>query len=287
MSNMINLKNSYAFQIIWDTSNGKTYKYGANLSIDKKSVIYQNPLMAQAVKIHTWFSQTDYPNFRFSPALPLLKSSHHYVLVVDCVMIPENSVFIQLDFFNILNEKVNSIVADSNIIEFIFPKEATHYEISIVNASNQFLKFEKILLFESTNNFQKYAYDADANLIISDRNQMIEESVTFNSFHNQILTFSNLNGMLVCNPLIDFLEIDSMLNSNNYQPIENMVEYINTLSPSVKLVGHDVFSSILAIIIDQISTKKEYTVCTNFRELIDSGDYLNDVATKKVLDWFK
>lgn len=168
------LNNNFIFQVFWEMNNSFTYMYGANVKEDSDSVCYCNPLMAPATKIHTWYSETSYPNFRFSPTLPLLRNQSEYLVFGYYEDVPQKSIFIQIDFFNKFGNKIAGKISDTHSIKFVFPDKATNYQISLVNTSNKSLNFQKIIIMETTSKVTNVVFDWKHESIVSSSSKLNE-----------------------------------------------------------------------------------------------------------------
>lgn len=288
MNSQINLSGNFIFQVPWDLHNGTTYKYGAEIEVVKSAITYSNPMMAQAVKINTWYSETSYPNNRFSPTLPLLKSGHDYCLIADYQSKPNKSIFLQIDFLDLYGHKIDSIINDSGLIEFNFPNSATSYQISIINASCKFLWFDKLMIFETSPEMTDYYYDSDKFLILSKKNKKQLATLSFNNYNQQLVSLpENVNTeYIISDPKLNFETLNDMLQNNQRELLDNLLNYINSTNSKITLIGYQLFDSVLAIMISQLLPLSRLVIFDKFEEQLNQINPLSVTSNKILLDIF-
>ena len=71
--------------------------------------------------------------------MPLLKRKAKYQIITKAIIAPENSVQIQLDFFDVKNEIIDGPLTIDLDGEFEVPEEMDHYQLSLVNLNNRSL----------------------------------------------------------------------------------------------------------------------------------------------------
>lgn len=290
MTSEISLDNNFIFQVLWDSNNSKTYTYGATINILENVIHYRNPMMAQAVKIHTWYSETSFSEFRFSPTLPLLKGGHRYALYSMYQAYPENSIFIQVDFFDIYGVKIDTIINQNRTIFFNFPEEATNYQISLVNSSNEKIVFEQLLIFESGTENTTYYFDTNKKLVLPTayRANHEQQKVTFNEYRNQFVTLpvniASQHTIAIGDPFLNFYQIENMLENNDYQSLANIKRFIHLLNTNIIFVGQHIFDSVLAILISSQITGSKIEIKHTFETALNKSKLLSVKSEKKILD---
>ncbi|MBS1008895.1 accessory Sec system protein Asp3 [Leuconostoc suionicum] len=290
MTSEIFLENSFIFQVLWDSNNSKTYTYGATINIIENLIHYRNPMMAQAVKIHTWYSETSFSEFRFSPTLPLLKGGHRYALYSKYQAYPENSIFIQLDFYDIYGMKIDSIINQNRTIFFNFPEEATNYQISLVNSSNEKIVFEQLLIFESDTENTTYYFDTNNKLVLPTayRANHEHQRVTFNDYRNQLVTLpfniASQHTIAIGDPFLNFYQIENILENNDYQSLANINRFIHSLDTNIIFVGQHIFDSVLAILISSQITGSKIEIKRTFETALKSSKLLSRKSENQLLD---
>ncbi|MBZ6003531.1 accessory Sec system protein Asp3 [Leuconostoc gelidum subsp. aenigmaticum] len=272
MTNNVYLKNNFIFQIPWDMNNSTTYTYGAKIDSCIDTFSYSNPMVAQAVIIHTWYSETSYPNQRFSPTLPLLKAGHDYVLNSVYQSYPDKSIFTQIDFFDNYGQKIDTIITDTTYADFHFPSEATSYQINLVNASNQKIIFDSMLIFESTSELTSYYFDVDKQLVLSSENSSQVVYISFNNYLNRLILMPvdaiHSKTKVIGDPYLNFIRLDDILKNNKKQFLDKIIHCIEPVNEHMTFRGYHLFDSILAVLIGYSFPCSEINVCCNFEEAL-------------------
>lgn len=293
MTTNIYLKNNFVFKVDWDMNNTTTYTYGAKIGSDVDTFSYSNPMMAQAVKIHTWYSQTSYTHQRFSPTLPLLKSGHNYTINSAYHAFPDKSIFTQIDFFNSYGQKIDNFITDSQQINFNFPDEATSYQINLVNASSQKLVFKSLLIFESTSDVTSYYFDVDRQLILSSNDTNKVVNISFNNCLNHLITMPrdlDINSTkVIVDPYLNFKMLDDILMNNKKELFDKIINYCKMLDSQMlnkKIIfsGYCLFDSVLAILISQLFPSSKVNVCLNFEKLLRLEKELSSSSIEMLLN---
>lgn len=286
MTHHLNLKTDFVLQIPWDFSNGRTYKYGAKISSSVESTVYSNPMMAQAVKIHTWYSETTYPNDRFSPTLPLLKANHSYALIAYYKAKPEKSIFIQIDIFDPYGQLIDSVIDVAGEIVFEFPKDASSYQVSLINASNEWLHFNQLLIFETTPDLTTYYFDLNEKLFLS-INDHEKSIIAFQNYQNQRLSLPNISDdkvKVIGDPTLNFNQLNAVLiNDDSKVLFSKLLSQIKGNGSEVTFVGYHLFDSIVALLMAQLYIPSKVKVCQGFNELVENEKRLSSEAVAKIL----
>lgn len=284
MTNQVSLKNDFILRIPWDFSNGRTYNYGAKISLSVDGVLYSNPMMAQAVKIHTWYSETTYPNDRFSPTLPLLKANHNYALITYYVSNPEKSIFIQVDFFDLYGQLIDRVVDVAGEITFQFPKDASSYQVSLINASNEWLDFSQLLIFETTNELTKYYFDLDSRVFLSRKNDG-KNNIAFHHYEDQRLMLStNTGNKVISDPSLNLSYLNEMLVNNDKKGrLKKLLDQIEPNDSDITFVGYYLFDSLLALLIGELKVSSKVKICDEFDDLINKEKKLSSSVVAKIL----
>lgn len=165
--------------VYWESGVGETYLYGSKIDFLKEgSVDFKNDRFPSGTKIHTWRSKGNYQEDRSSVQLPLLEKNKKYVVKLDAISYPEQSVYVQIIFFNRFHDIVDRVIAKNEEQKFLYPEAAYYYEISLLNVGMTHLKFYSISISE-IDFHSKITYE-EGGLLLSNHISADENSTTLN-----------------------------------------------------------------------------------------------------------
>lgn len=137
-------------RIFWTTLAHSTYVYGAEIGVKEGRVFYENPLLPVGAIVKEWRSQYNYQGSRVIPELPILKRGQTYTVSLVADIIPQNSIYIQIECYDRYNHRVDLIVMKDVREKFVFPLDAYTYSIQLLNAGCHQLLFDYIEITEVT-----------------------------------------------------------------------------------------------------------------------------------------
>ncbi|GAB6742909.1 accessory Sec system protein Asp3 [Streptococcus uberis] len=133
--------------VYWDNFGKNGYLQGVKLRFNQSEVFFDNPLMPPSFVIKKWTSKTNYQAHRQSPTLPLLKRGRKYHLVFEGKSSPEETVYVKIEYFNLIGESIGFDLLKKFHKIFTFPEQAFSYEISLINAGCRSINFKSIHLY--------------------------------------------------------------------------------------------------------------------------------------------
>lgn len=136
------------FKINWENAFGDSYNYGSTIQFLEDSVDFSNPLMSPNLAIMTWYSKRNFSNDRAFPTLPILVHGHEYTIKMDYNVEPANGAYWVVNFYGVNNEQIDHLNFDDLAGTFIYPNDATHYEVSIMNIGHQKVNFKNFTLVD-------------------------------------------------------------------------------------------------------------------------------------------
>ena len=135
-------------QIKWqEVHSGSAYLYGTSLRFLEDSVIFTNERLASGKPLMTFLSKTHYQGNRCEPDLPVLIPNEKYVIESNISSEPLNRIFIQLNFFNRLGEKMSFEVLRDCKGEFLYPEEAYAYDVTVFSSGCSQMHFHDISIY--------------------------------------------------------------------------------------------------------------------------------------------
>lgn len=133
----------------WGSILQDNYNYGATISFDENgSVTYASPLMPPSLCIKNWYSQREFHISRNTPYLPILTPGNRYHLKVNLDLDQSGAIQLKIIFFNRYDEMVEEYYFSALEEEFVFPKDAVHYEVQLINKHHQKLVFHTLVITE-------------------------------------------------------------------------------------------------------------------------------------------
>lgn len=124
------------------------YKFGSQVTFRHHSVSLRNNLMSPGKKIVSWKVSFNYQSDRNYPQLPLLRKGRTYYVALKVETIPENSVYLKIDFKNNLNESIKKVYIKSQLGSFEYPEDAHSYTMELINAGCRQVEFQQIEISE-------------------------------------------------------------------------------------------------------------------------------------------
>lgn len=133
----------------WGSPNSKTSLYGSALTVSSSGTAHLvNRLMPAGTTIQEWYSFTDYQSIRDTPVLPLLHHGTTYRVVPRIVSVPEDTLILEVRYFDRFDELVRAAVLYPPEYEFEYPAECHYYTIRLVNGGCDELRFASLTLVE-------------------------------------------------------------------------------------------------------------------------------------------
>ncbi|MCE4957553.1 accessory Sec system protein Asp3 [Macrococcoides caseolyticum] len=133
-------------EIYFEGVNDSTYMYGARVSFDGRTLIYNNALIPAGTVIHRFQMISDYDKERITPNLPMLKRGVDYAIHFDYDVDPIESVYFKLNFYKRDGSLLNAINIMQPSYSFTFPEAAHTYTIEVMSASLNELTFRKMTI---------------------------------------------------------------------------------------------------------------------------------------------
>jgi accessory Sec system protein Asp3 len=116
--------------------NGSTIR-----TLSDNRTYYANEMISPGQIIAKWRSQTNYLETGVQPTLPLLKRDHQYFFDAVIKANREPAVQWQIVFFDVGGNMIDEMTFQSNKGTFLFPKDATTYEVNLINLYHKWLEF--------------------------------------------------------------------------------------------------------------------------------------------------
>jgi len=138
--------------IHWNDYMVDTYSFGSEVvfhAID--DVEYKNRLMPAGSVIKKWYSKTIYQFQRIEPTLPIIDGEGTYKLTTDIELPREEGVFVKIVFYNKYDAEVGYKIFRDKSNVFRCPLATYKYEIWLVNAGTDYLRFHSFTLQEIPN----------------------------------------------------------------------------------------------------------------------------------------
>ncbi|WP_240366881.1 accessory Sec system protein Asp3 [Pediococcus acidilactici] len=226
------MKSSY-FVIRWPVHMNDTYSYGSVINYQNGKIYFKNERMSPGERIHTWKSQVVFDKLDTGYSqLPLLKRKAKYQIITKAIIAPENSVQIQLDFFDVKNEIIDGPLTIDLDGEFEVPEEMDHYQLSLVNLNNRSLEFEDLIIRPVESTFEIATIDGNMNVIcLWDRRDHFFEKVEVYLRRRLLYSGSYLGKQ---NVLRIFVEYDSRANWQKGQLHDAITHATKSLEKVVK-----------------------------------------------------
>ncbi len=130
----------------WDSLKPADYLFGVDYDIYDKEISFKNNLMPPSLVIHEWLSKQNYQASRSQVELPLLKKGSTYRLGYKGVVVPEDRLYLQVAFFNRMDEELSVETIKSSSGTFTYPQAAHYYAIRLVNAGLTDINFQYMYL---------------------------------------------------------------------------------------------------------------------------------------------
>lgn len=131
-------------RIYWRQTDLSTFRYGSDVQFRNNVIYFKNLLIPAGESIHRWDSKTHYQRDRKQPTLPLLFRNRHYQLHLEAEIIPEDTVYLKLEFYDRSDNLIKSEILRGKTAQFTYPNEAYSYSIQLFNASVTELAFRYI-----------------------------------------------------------------------------------------------------------------------------------------------
>jgi accessory secretory protein Asp3 len=133
----------------WGSPNSQASLYGSALTVTASGAArLVNYLMPAGTTIQEWYSFTDYQSVRDTPVLPLLHHGKTYRVVLQVVSVPDDTLIVEVRYFNRFNELAGTDVVYPPNYEFVYPADCHYYTIRLVNGGCDELRFTSLTLLE-------------------------------------------------------------------------------------------------------------------------------------------
>lgn len=133
----------------WGSPHSHASLYGSELTLTASGAAHLvNRLMPGGTTIQEWYSFTDYQAVRDTPVLPLLHHGRTYRVVPRLVSVPEDTVIVEVRFFDRFDELVRAQVLYPPEYEFEYPRASHYYTIRLVNGGCDEVRFTSLTLQE-------------------------------------------------------------------------------------------------------------------------------------------
>lgn len=138
------------YYVYWRQMNASTFMFGSKVTFEEDGVLFSNRLMPSGTLIHEWYMRTNFFRDRAFPALPLLKRGVKYTLLFHYEAEPKDSIYFKINFQKQNGTSLDSIIAKTDKIDITLPDEAFDYQIQMMNAACEKLKFHFIEIIPET-----------------------------------------------------------------------------------------------------------------------------------------
>ena len=138
-----------AHLIEWNHHAYQRYLYGMTIQNNERNqVILESGLIPPTAVLLKWESQLNYQMARHAVTLPLLIPNQPYYVAMKVQTVPQNSVYLRLNFYDQHDQLLQTDVIKSESGQFVYPSQAVHYTMELVNMCSQQIVYDKILLSE-------------------------------------------------------------------------------------------------------------------------------------------
>lgn len=225
---------SNCFVIRWPIHMNNTYSFGSVINYQNGKIYFNNERMSPGQRIYSWMSKYAL-NVDGSPEfsqLPLLRRKGKYQVNTKAKVIPDESVQVQLDFFDIKGEIIDGPLTIDLDGEFEVPEEMDHYRISLVNLNNKSLEFEELTIKPADSDFKVATINDNINTVcVWNQQDSFFEKVEVYLRSRLVYSESYLGKK---NVLRIFIEFDSRANWQDQQLREKISEIFKSFGEIVK-----------------------------------------------------
>lgn len=141
------MKNNY--EVYWNHIDKSTFMYGTQLRINHHSLQFENYQIPAGVVIHIWHMKTSFYNDRTHPSLPILSRNEQYTIHFNYECVPEEGVYFIIECYKRNDEMIETFIVKEKEYSFVYPENADYYQIKMMSASVNALKFDAIKLSHS------------------------------------------------------------------------------------------------------------------------------------------
>lgn len=146
--------------LYWEDDAKDAYLFGTSLIIEGKRISFSNEMIPSGNAIKIWNSITNFQGSRTQPDLPLLQKNTRYTLDILGTVVPENTLYLRVVFYNRFHDEISFVVLKDGDREFTYPQDAFSYQIELVNAGMKKLSFEALVLASEDNQTELVLDDA-------------------------------------------------------------------------------------------------------------------------------
>ncbi|ARJ50754.1 accessory Sec system protein Asp3 [Staphylococcus lutrae] len=138
----------HEFNIRWTEITVDSFMYGSHVSFTPFETIFKNELMPSGIIIHQWKMCSHFYDNQVTPTLPILKKHHPYRFYFDYEAVPAGSVY-----FKVVFKRRDGTILETQMIqgqegEVVLSEGTASYDIQMINAASQILKFRRICIQE-------------------------------------------------------------------------------------------------------------------------------------------
>ncbi|MFC6118118.1 accessory Sec system protein Asp3 [Macrococcoides bohemicum] len=134
------------YNIYWNNIDKITFLYGTKLKFVNRCVEFENFQIPAGITIHLWRMKTSFYNNRIHPSLPLLSRNEYYTVQFKYECKPENGIYFVIEFYKKNDEIIETLIVQDKEVDFVYPENADYYQIKMMSASVNQLKFDCITL---------------------------------------------------------------------------------------------------------------------------------------------
>ena len=135
--------------IYWDNHGSDTYLYGTDISFDDNAVTFSNSLMPAGTVIKKWASKVNYQMNRVTSQAPLLEENRKYKIKKHIEELPQDTLYIKINFYDRYNNVVGSYTIRSEEDVFEVPQERYYYTVELINAGCESFKFYSLQIMDA------------------------------------------------------------------------------------------------------------------------------------------
>lgn len=224
------MTNNKKWIIHWENYVKNSYLYGTTLKfLENKEVYYKNALANTGITIKKWESQYNFQAAKSSIELPLLSNDNKYEIAVNANVIPEDSLYLRINFYDIYSELIEyKIIKNMKGIVSI-PKNTFKYNIELFSAGLREMTFYNLAITEV--NYTTESVNNNENLLVSD---ISNENTDFKILNINDY-FKNINIIFQEQTINKIGELDNsiialyknvvIIKENNYLLVNNRKEF--------------------------------------------------------------
>lgn len=129
--------------ISWGSISANSYPYGQVIEETGPGMVrLTNPLLPAGQEIKRWYSKSHLTQDKEEALLPILRGQEDYVLFLHARVLPLSGLILEITFYDLLGQELESIRSQQQSIDFTYPIEARSYEIALIAGGFEQIDFD-------------------------------------------------------------------------------------------------------------------------------------------------